>query len=120
MKLKNGNKLILKQWVQVFLLIIVILVMIFSIWTITKSISGGNKQSEGLYSYNYNSNLNYRVVLKDNSFFTTKTLGMNKQYIASLIDRIEVDTKYSFQSSKALDYTYSYDIEPLIQITEIH
>ncbi len=115
MKLKNGNKLILRQWVQVFLLIIVIAVMIFSIWTITKSISGGKSEKDELYTYSYNSNLGYRVLLKDNAFFTTKTLGMNKQYIASLIDRIEVDTKYSFQSSKELEYTYSYDITATVK-----
>ncbi len=115
MKLKNGNKLILKQWVQVFLLIIVIVVMAFSIWAITKSISGGKSEKDELYAYSYNSNLGYRVLLKDNTFFTTKSLGMNKQYIASLIDRIEVDAKYSFQSSKELDYTYSYDITATVK-----
>lgn len=110
MKPKNGNKIILKQWVQVFLLIIVLIIMAGSIWAIVKSVSGEAKAKEELYTYNYNSNLSYRVVLKDNPFFTNKTLGMNKQYIASLIDHIEVDTKYNFQSSKDLNYNYTYEI----------
>ena len=110
MKPKNGNKIILKQWVQVFLLIIVLIIMAGSIWAIVKSVSGEETAKEELYTYNYNSNLSYRVVLKDNPFFANKTLGMNKQYIASLIDHIEVDTKYNFQSSKDLEYNYTYEI----------
>ena len=84
--------------------------MAFAIWTIAKSITGPGSNKEELYSYNYNSNLSYRVVLKQNSFFTSNILGMNKQYITSLIDHIEVDTRYNFQSSKKIDYTYSYNI----------
>ncbi len=110
MEQKRENKIILKQWVQVFLLIIIMVIMAFAILAIVKSVSGDKNEKEELYTYSYNSNLSYRVFLKDNSFFTTNTLGMNKQYIASLIDRIEVNTKYSFQSTKDLDYTYSYDI----------
>ena len=107
---KRENKFVLKQWVQVGLLILIIATMGIAIWMIARSIGGHESSKEELYSYNYNSNLSYRVILKDNSFFTTKTLGMNKQYIASLIDHIEVDTKYTFQSSKDLEYTYTYSI----------
>lgn len=110
MNQKRGSKIILKQWVQVFLLIVILIIMAGSIWAIAKSISGGKEKKEELYTYSYNSNLSYRVFLKNNSFFTTKTLGMNKQYIASLIDHIEVNAKYNFQSSKDLEYTYSYDM----------
>lgn len=110
MKPKNGNKIILRQWVQVFLLVLILIAMAFSIWAIAKSISGERENKEELYTYNYNSNLSYRVFLKNNSFFTTKSLGMNKQYIASLIDYIEVNAKYNFQSSKDINYSYSYDM----------
>ncbi len=110
MKPKNENKIILKQWTQVFLLIIVLAAMAFSIWAIVHSFSKSERQKEELYTYTYNSNLSYRVYLKDNSFFTTNYLGMNRQYISSLIDKIEVNTKYAFQSSKDLDYTYTYDL----------
>ena len=107
---KDENKIILKQWVRVFLLIIVIAVMITSVVSIFKSLNPEQAAKEELYSYNYNSNLNYRVYLKNNNFFTTSYLGMNNQYIASLIDHIEVDTKYTLQASKELDYSYSYEI----------
>lgn len=110
MKQKNENKVILKQWAQVFILIIVLALMAFSIFAIVKSLSPGSATKKELYSYNYNSNLNYRVYLKQNDFFTSEYLGMNKQYIASLIDHIDIDTSYNLRSSKDLDYTYSYDL----------
>lgn len=110
MQPKDENKIIIKQWIRVFLLIAVIATIVVSIISIVKSLGSEETTKEKLYTYNYTSNLNYRVYLKDNSFFTTPYLGMNKQYITSLIDHIEVDTRYNFQSDEDLDYTYSYSI----------
>lgn len=107
---KNENNIILKQWVRVFLLVVVVAGIIISVVSIVKSLNPEQNNKEELYSYNYNSNLNYRVYLKNNSFFTSSYLGMNKQYITSLIDHIEVDAKYNLQASKELDYTYSYEV----------
>ena len=110
MKNKNENKIILKQWIQVFMIIIVLIMMAFSIWAIFKSISPKHAGGEELYSYNYNNNLSYKVYIKQNQFYTMPYMGMNKQYITSLIDHIDVNTKYSFQSTKDLEYTYTYDM----------
>ncbi len=107
---KNENKIILKQWVRIFLLIVVLVIMFASIVLIVKSLDSEQIDKEELYSYNYNSNLSYKVYLKNNNFFASSYLGMNKQYIVSLIDHIEVDTKYNLQASKELDYSYSYQI----------
>ena len=110
MRQKNETEIILKQWVRVVLLIVVIAVMIASIVSIVKGLNPAKAGQEELYSYNYNSNLNYKVYLKNNSFFTTPYIGMNKQYITSLIDHIEVDASYAFQSTEDLDYSYNYEI----------
>ena len=110
MKQKNENKIILKQWIRVFLLIAVIAVVVVSIVSIVKSLNPEQSSQEELYSYTYNSNLDYKVYLKDNQFFTSPYLGMNKQYITSLIDYIDVDASYNFKSTKKLDYSYTYAI----------
>ncbi len=110
MKQKNENEIILKQWVRVFLIIAVIAVMVVSIVSIVKSLNPKDSGQEELYSYTYNSNLDYKVYLKDNSFFTSPYIGMNKQYITSLIDYIDVNAIYNFQSTKELDYSYNYSI----------
>ena len=110
MKKKDENKIILKQWVRVFLIIVVIAIMVISAFSVLKALNPqkGSKKKE--YSYSYTTNLDYRVYLKNNNFFNTPYMGMNKQYITSLIDHIEVDAKYSFKSDEDLDYTYSYEI----------
>jgi hypothetical protein len=84
--------------------------IIVSIFSIVGSFTNAEYSKKELYSYNYTANLNYRVYLKNSQFFNTPYLGMNKQYISSLIDHIEVDNNYSFQSNKDLDYTYNYEI----------
>ena len=110
MKQKNENQIILKQWIRVFLILAVIAVMVVSIVSIVKGLNPEQAGREKLYSYNYNSNLNYKVYLKNNQFFTSPYIGMNKQYITSLIDHIDVDAVYNFQSTEELDYSYNYEI----------
>lgn len=111
MKKKEENKIILKQWVRVFIIVLVIAAMISSIVMIVKALNPEQITKKKLYSYNYNTNMDYKVYLKPNNFFTSQYLGMNRQYIASIVDYIEVTTNYSFQSSEELDYTYNYSIE---------
>ena len=109
-KKKNENKVILKQWVQVFILIVVLLLMGFSIWTIVRSVKPTTTEGKELYSYNYTNDLSYRVYIKQNKFYTQPYMEMNKQYIASLIDHIDATIKYGFQSTEDLQYSYSYEV----------
>ncbi len=109
-KKKDENKIILKQWVRVFLLLAVIAIMVTSIFSIVKAVKPEAVSKKKLYDYNYNAGMNYKVYLKKNNFFTAPYLDMNRQYIASIIDHIEVETKYDFKSSEELDYNYNYSI----------
>ncbi len=109
-KQKDENKIILKQWVRVFLLIAVIAIMVVSIFSVVKAIKPDVNTRKKLYSYNYNTSMDYRVYLKNNNFFNVPYLEMNRQYISSIIDHIEVDAKYDFQSTEDLAYSYSYSL----------
>ena len=53
-----------------------------------------------LYSYNINRNANYTVYLKENTFFETATLEMNKTYVSNLVDKINMDFTYSMSGNK--------------------
>ena len=110
MNTKNESKVILKQWVQVFMGILVLIALIFSIFLIYKSVKRDSGPSQELYAYSYNSNMNYKVYIKQNQFFNAPYMGMNKQYIASLIDRIEVNAKYNLETTKDVEYTYKYEV----------
>jgi hypothetical protein len=58
--------------------------------------------------YSEKSNIDYKVYLKENSFYSEKYLGKNKKYIASLIKNIDTDFDYTFKVDDNLDLKYSY------------
>ena len=70
-----------------------------------------NVNKEVFVNYNENSNIDYKVYLKENKFFEDKYLEKNRTYIASLIDYILIDFDYSFNVSEKVKGNYSYYIK---------
>lgn len=70
--------------------------------------------------YTENSNIHYKVYLKENDFFDTRYLEEDNQYIASLIDYIEGDFRYELKtdSKTNIDYRYSYTIVAETNVTD--
>ena len=78
-----------------------------------------NKNRDYSVSYQENSNVDYKVYLKSNDFFDEKYLGIDNQYIASLINYIDANFKYEISmKEKNVDYKYSYRIEALVNVSE--
>lgn len=69
--------------------------------------------------YNETSDIDYKVYLKTNDFFSEKFLGANRSYIASLIDYVDTTFNYkiSLQDENA-DFKYSYFIESEVNVKE--
>lgn len=63
-----------------------------------------------LYSYNVSRNVNYTVYLKENPFFATPTLEMNRTYVSNLVDKINMDFTYSMSGNKKAKTKYTYQI----------
>lgn len=61
-------------------------------------------------NYQEQSNLDYRVYLKENDFYESDYLGKNMVYVASLIDRIDIDFNYNFSIDKNTDVDFTYEI----------
>lgn len=62
-------------------------------------------------NYTENSNLNYKVIYKNNNFFNEGIQTENNKYIASLIDYVKADFKYNISFlEKNINYTYKYKI----------
>ncbi len=55
-----------------------------------------------------NGDLDYKVYLKKNDFFEKNYLDMDRNYIASIIDYVDADFAYTFNSDERLDLEYSY------------
>jgi len=89
----------------------VILIALFFIVT-SMLILQTTKENETIdLIYTENSELNYKVYLKENDFFNVRYLEKDNQYIASLIDYIEADFKYELDAShKDINYKYTYKI----------
>ena len=54
--------------------------------------------------------INYKVYLKDNDLYKEKYLDMNRAYVASLIDHIDLDFSYLFNMEKITNMDFNYKI----------
>lgn len=96
-----------------------IIISIFLIISITFFGIFLNKNKPQYVNYNENKNLDYKVYLKENSFFKGNYLESDNQYIASLIDYITADFKYNLDLEDAnVDYMYSYHIDAIVDVKD--
>lgn len=86
------------------------IILFLGIILITKSFIIEPGSQDILYAYNISRNVNYTITLKENEFFEKQTLDMNKTYISSLVDKINMDFAYSFSGNKKAKTNYTYQI----------
>lgn len=100
------SRVLFKTLITFVLLLFCLLFIILSI----------NVSVDSNIRYYQKSKLDYTVNLKDNNYYDTKTLGKDMQYIASLIDYIDIDFDYKFNTSEKLDYKYNYFIGAEVKV----
>ena len=86
------------------------IILFLGIIVIAKSFKVEQGLEKLLYSYNMNKNVVYKVKLIENDFFETPTLDMNKTYISSLVDKINMDFYYSLSGNKKAKTNYVYQV----------
>ena len=69
-------------------------------------------------TYNEKSNIDYKVRLKENEFYEENYLDKDKGYIASLIDVIETNYRYSLSMPENVEYNYSYRIVADVEVND--
>lgn len=75
--------------------------------------------NKGQYiTYNENSNVDYKVYLKQNDFYKKEYLNKDKSYVASLINTISTNFKYNLSFSPKTKYKYSYRIAIEIDVED--
>lgn len=67
-------------------------------------------------SYDETVTPDYKVNLKDNNYYSVKTLPSGMNYIASLVDNISVYFKYKFEATDVIDYNTTYYIEAITRV----
>lgn len=94
--------------------ILFVIVFVFSILGSIAARIGTHNYEKIKIEYSEKNNINYKVYLKENDFFENEFLDMNKTYIASLIDHIDINFKYNFDLSEKVNGSYSYYIRGII------
>lgn len=107
---KNRTKNILRNICISTILLFVGIILIFKSFKVEQ----GTKNV--LYSYNINRNVNYTVQLNENEFFPNPKLEMNKTYISSLVDKINMDFTYTLAGNKKANTKYTYQV---VAVTDV-
>jgi hypothetical protein len=103
---------------QAKLIIGILGIAIFSLLTTVFLFKYFQKPEYNKIYYSEQSDLDYKVYLKPNSYFEAPYLGKDNQYIASIIDYIAFNFNYSFKSTKNRNYTYKYSIDATVNANE--
>ena len=112
--IKNkSNKKKIKNYISIILIALLILGGALILSSISKIYAIGNSEI---------GSVDYTIYLKDNNFYQNKFLrkgdsGVNN-YIASLINTINVDFTYNNRFTDMIDYEYEYDVDAKILVTD--
>ncbi len=107
---KKRKNTIISYFCAIFLLSVFVICLLFIYLNKTKTYT---------IEYEENSNLDYKVYLKENDFYEDSYLKKDMSYIASLIDSIRADFRYNLSvAEENVHYTYSYSIEALLEVMD--
>ncbi len=96
-------------------LILCILFIFGIVMAITFFVGATETKVNNVVAYS-SSNIDYKVYLKDNTFYDTNILPADMEYVASLIDYIDVDIDYKITSTEKMNYNYTYSIETVTKV----
>lgn len=97
------------------LVLMIIVTLLIGVATFVFYISRDKSQ---YINYNENSDIDYKVYLKENEFYREDYQEKNKGYIASLIDTISARFKYKIDFSEDINYKYSYRIAVEVDVKD--
>ena len=69
------------------------------------------KNIKPVYNYTVQKSDEYEILLKPNSFYTTKTLPSGRIYASQSIDLYKINLKYNFKGKEKSDIEYNYNIK---------
>lgn len=104
-----------KVWFSFFILPSIVS-LFFGTFCIIDSLS--TKHNKNNISYIEKGKADYKVYLKENNYYSEKFLPSNMQYVASLINTVNVNFKYENHATNEMDYKYNYEIVATLVITD--
>ena len=77
---------------------------------------GINTKSKIYVNYQEDSDVIYKVYLKDNNIYKSNYLGMNERYIRDLVDYIDIEFDYRNFYTETLTGFYNYDVKGILYV----
>ena len=109
----NGYK-ISKDFFKIIGLIVSGLLLVISLWIMTKCFTPAQEMTNSVLAYNTTNQADYKVHLLKNDFYETDTLGVGEIVPVTFIDKIEIDFSSFLSANKQLNMDYSYHISGVI------
>lgn len=101
----------LKTYIRLLIIFVIFsLFLVLSLFMICFSLNLKKSNYRSLLKYDSISNLDYKVYLKNNNYFSNNVLPKDEQYIANVVETIKPSFDYIFTANKPFNYTYSYKI----------
>lgn len=91
-----------------------LLLLIFGTLLLNKSLNFENTE---IVEYNEKSNLDYKVYLFENEFYETPYLDKDMLYVASLINKVQINFNYKFEIEDEENLDFKYKIVGKLSIT---
>ena len=91
-----------------------IFTLILSIGTIYYALNNTEKET---VSYSQYGNVDYKVCLKNNNFYTQNCLDKNMSYVSTLIKTVALTFNYDLSTSKDLDIKTEYEVNAKLVIS---
>jgi len=102
-----------KKWILVQVVILVAVLLFTAV-----SFGYYTSLNKTLYiNYEEESDIDYKVRLKDNDFYTEEEIGMDKSYVTALVDKFLINFDYFLtMGADSVDFEYKYSI---VAVTEV-
>ena len=94
----------------------IIFLILFSVLFVFSFVMSFAITKKEVINYKEKSNIDYKIYLKDNSFYDEEYLGKGMVYIASLIDNIHIDFGYYFDVDKLSNLDVDYSIKAKLTV----
>lgn len=95
-------------------IILMVFTLILSLGMIYYALNNTNKES---ISYTQNGNVDYKVCLKENNFYSQNCLDKNMSYVSSLIKNVGLTFNYDLNKSEQLNVKTEYEVTAKLVIS---
>lgn len=96
----------------------VIAISIFLMATVLLLIGYQKLETATTLTYKETGTLDYKVCLKENEYFEEECLNKGMNYVANLIDYLNIYFNYNFETDSKVDYDYNYSINGVVTVYE--